>query len=41
MRELVNMGQVIVKYVDTKSNIADVLTKDLPRADFEKHKLSD
>ena len=37
--ELVTMGEVVVKYVDTKSKIANVLT-DLPCAAFEKHKLT-
>ena len=32
------MGEITVKHVDTKSNVADILTKPLPREDFERHK---
>jgi len=38
IRELVDAGHIELCYVNTTDNHADVLTKALPRADFERHK---
>ena len=38
IRELVDAGHIELCYVNTTENRADVLTKALPRADFERHK---
>ena len=38
IRELVDAGYISVVYVNTADNHADVLTKALPRPDFERHK---
>ena len=38
IRELVEDGHIELKYVNTPDNHADVLTKALPRADYERHK---
>jgi hypothetical protein len=38
VREIVHSGQVILKYVPTKDNIADLLTKALSPAIFDKFK---
>ena len=40
IRELIDSGHIEVKYVNTNDNTADVLTKALPRVDFERHKHS-
>jgi hypothetical protein len=40
IRELIDSGHIEVKYVNTNDNTADVLTKALPRVDFERHKRS-
>ena len=40
VREIIQSGQVSLKYVSTKNNIADVLTKPLSPAIFEKFKNS-
>ena len=40
IRELVDSGHIDVRYVNTADNTADVLTKALPRADFQRHKES-
>jgi hypothetical protein len=40
VREIVHSGQVILKYVPTKDNIADLLTKPLSPAIFDKFKNS-
>ena len=40
IRELIDSGHIDVRYVNTTENTADVLTKALPRADFERHKES-
>ena len=37
VRELVALGEVTVKYVPTRDNPADVLTKPLDLADFSRH----
>ena len=38
LRELVDAGHIQLKYINTTDNHADVLTKALPCADFERHK---
>ena len=38
IRELIDSGHIDVQYVSTTDNTADVLTKALPRADFQRHK---
>ena len=37
LREYVADGHIEVKYIDTRNNAADMLTKPLPREDFERH----
>jgi hypothetical protein len=38
IRELVEAGHIELRYVNTTDNRADILTKALPRADFDRHK---
>ena len=38
MRELRGAGKVVVKYIETTKNTADLFTKVLPRAPFEEHR---
>ena len=38
IRELVEAGHIELRYVNTSDNRADILTKALPRADFDRHK---
>ena len=40
IRDEVQRGSIKVKYLDTKNMVADLLTKPLPRALVEKHRLS-
>ena len=40
IRELVDAGHIELRYVNTVDNPADLLTKALPRVDFERHKAS-
>ena len=37
LRELVLTGLIVVKYVETAENAADMLTKPLPKEVFDKH----
>ena len=38
MRELRGAGKVVVKYIETNKNTADLFTKVLARAPFEEHR---
>ena len=38
IRELIDAGHIELRYVNTTDNCADLLTKALPRVDFQRHK---
>ncbi len=38
VREMIENGEIVIKHIKSKDQPADVLTKNLPMAAFEKHK---
>ena len=38
IRELITRGTIVAKYISTDKNVADVLTKPLPRQPFMAHR---